>query len=60
VPDLFVDTGAFDAASDRSDRHHVSASDVFKTRGESGDLVTTDHVLVETWILLRARLGRDR
>jgi predicted nucleic acid-binding protein len=31
---------------------------VFEARGVAGELVTSDHVFVETWCLLRARLGR--
>ncbi|MGH8935227.1 MAG: hypothetical protein ACRDXD_02985 [Acidimicrobiia bacterium] len=27
--------------------------------GDARDLLTTDHVLVETWLLLRHRLGRS-
>jgi predicted nucleic acid-binding protein len=52
---LFVDTSAWYAAADRSDRSHERAKTVLSV-GEP--LVTTDHVLVETWILLRHRLGR--
>jgi uncharacterized protein len=54
---LYVDTSAWYAAADRSDASHVRAKEVL-----SGDasLVTSDHVLVETWQLLRHRLGRDR
>lgn len=55
---LFVDTSAFYAAADRSDRHHEEAALVFQTRAIPGELVATDHVVVETWLLLRARLGR--
>ncbi len=55
---LFVDTGAFYAVADASDRHHADAAATFTTRAATGDLVTTDHVVVETWCLLRARLGR--
>lgn len=56
---LFVDTGAFYAAADRADAHHVESAATFKARGPAGDLVTTDHVFLESWFLLRARLGRD-
>lgn len=56
---LFVDTSAFYAAADRDDTHHGDASPVFQDRGTAGDLVTTDHVVVETWLLMRARLGRQ-
>jgi predicted nucleic acid-binding protein len=58
VAAIFVDTGGFYAAADASDRHHVVASALFEARGIAGDLVTSDHVFVETWCLLRARLGR--
>lgn len=55
---IFVDTSAFYAAADRSDRHHAIAAATFTARGTSGDLTTTDHVIVETWCLMNARLGR--
>jgi len=59
VPAIFVDTGGFYAAADASDRGHAAARTWFETRGTTGDLVTSDYVFVETWCLLRARLGRD-
>ena len=59
MPALFVDTGAFYAVADRSDRHHEAAAGMFQLRARNGDLVTSDYVFVETWCLLRARLGRD-
>lgn len=45
---LFVDTSMWYAAADRDDRNNRRAKEVL-----SGDepLVTTDHVLVETWWL---------
>lgn len=53
---LFVDTSAWYAAADGGDRSHDRARDVLT----SGDpLVTTDHVLLETWLLLRHRLHRQ-
>jgi predicted nucleic acid-binding protein len=55
---LFVDTGAFFATADTSDRHHEAAKATFVARGTAGDLVTSDHVVIETWYLLRSRLGR--
>jgi predicted nucleic acid-binding protein len=58
VTDLFVDTGAFYAAADLTDTHHAAAVRVFGSRGTQGELVTTDHVVLESWFLLRARLGR--
>jgi predicted nucleic acid-binding protein len=53
---LFVDTSAWYAAADRGDRSNSRAVDVL-SQGER--LVTTDHVLVETWLLLRHRLHRE-
>lgn len=51
---LFVDTSAFYAAADAGDRSHTRAAELLR----EGGLVTTDHVLVESWLLLRARGGR--
>lgn len=51
----FVDTSAFYAAADRGDASHERARIVLS--GVDG-LVTSDHVLVETWTLIRHRLGR--
>jgi predicted nucleic acid-binding protein len=53
---LFVDTSAWYAAADRGDASNARAKELL-----SGDeaRVTTDHVLVETWWLLRSRLGRS-
>ena len=57
---LFVDTGGFYAAADASDRNHAAAYALFEARGMAGDLVTSDYVFVETWCLIRARLGREQ
>ncbi len=51
----FVDTSAFYAAADSGDRSHIRATEVL---GAANRLVTSDHVLVESWILIRARGGR--
>ena len=52
---LFVDTSIWYAAADKSDASNSRAKAVL-----SGDeaLVSTDHVLIETWTLIRHRLGR--
>jgi uncharacterized protein len=53
---LYVDSSTFYAAADRGDRDNGDAKRVLS----SGDrLVTSDHVLVETWFLLARRLGRE-
>lgn len=52
---LFVDTSAFYAAVDRGDGSHDRAITML---GGGDRLLTSDHVLIETWLLLRYRLGR--
>ncbi|MBA2765736.1 MAG: PIN domain-containing protein [Solirubrobacterales bacterium] len=51
---LFVDTSVFFAAAYRPDHNNEAAKSVL---GAGEDLVTTDHVLVETWLLLQRRAG---
>ena len=53
---LFVDSSAFYAAADAGDASHPRATAVLAA-GEA--LITSDHVLVESWLLVRHRLGRD-
>lgn len=53
---LFVDSSAFYAAADRGDVSHDRASDILRS---AGALITTDHVLIETWLLLQRRIGAD-
>ena len=52
---LFVDTSIWYAAADSSDLNSARAKAILKS-GEP--LFTTDHVLVETWTLLRYRIQR--
>jgi predicted nucleic acid-binding protein len=52
---LFVDTSVWYAAADKSDAGNSRAKAVLSAREP---LVTTDHILVETWMLIRYRLGR--
>ena len=52
---LFVDTSIWYAAADSSDRGNSRAKAILKS-GET--LVTSDHVLVETWTLLHHKLDR--
>jgi len=52
---LFVDTSIWYAAADASDLSNIRARAILSS-GEM--LVTTDHVLVETWTLIRNRLHR--
>ncbi len=50
---LFVDTSVWYAAVDRSDIDNARARAILQS-GEA--LTTSDHVLLETWILLRQRI----
>lgn len=52
---LFVDTSIWYAAVDSSDISNAPAKRILSA-GEP--LVTTDHVLIETWTLIRYRIGR--
>ncbi|MGH2572703.1 MAG: type II toxin-antitoxin system VapC family toxin [Actinomycetota bacterium] len=51
---LFVDTSAWYAAADTGDRSNQRAIKVLRSEEP---MVTSDHVLVETWLLIRRRLG---
>ena len=53
---LFVDTSIWYAAADSSDRCNARAKSILSS-GEA--LVTSDHILIETWTLLRHRIQRD-
>ena len=53
---LFVDTSVWYAAPDRGDRGNPRAKEILSAADRR---VTTDHVLIETWLLLRHRLNRD-
>jgi predicted nucleic acid-binding protein len=52
---LFVDTSMWYAAADSSDISNSLAKGILSA-GEP--LVTSDHVLIETWTLIRHRIGR--
>ena len=52
---LFVDTSIWYAAADSSDRSNARSKAILKS---GGTLVTSDHVLVETWTLLHHKLDR--
>lgn len=54
---VFVDTSCWYAAADDDDASHHRAAE--RLEEFSGQLLTSDHVLVETWYLAASRLGRD-
>ncbi len=51
---VFVDTSAFYAAADRGDTNHEAAIEALSI---ADGLLLTDHILLETWTLLRHRIG---
>jgi uncharacterized protein len=58
VTDVFVDTSAFFALANLADQHHNEAVGAYEATVGQDDFTTSDHVIVETWYLLRSRLGR--
>lgn len=54
---VFVDTSVWYAAADRDDASHRRAAALLQRY--AGRLLTSDHVLVETWYLAASRLGPD-
>ncbi len=52
---LFVDTSAWYAAADSGDVANSRAREIL---GSGESLLTTDHILIETWTLLRFRVHR--
>jgi predicted nucleic acid-binding protein len=51
---VFVDSSAWYAALDAADAGHVATATLLNTHGPQ---MMTDHVLVETWLLVARRLG---
>ncbi|MDE2291044.1 MAG: PIN domain-containing protein [Elusimicrobia bacterium] len=54
---VFIDTGAFYALADDSDRNAGPARTYFRARLGQSDFVTSDAVLFESWTLIRNKLG---
>lgn len=52
----FVDTGVLFAAAVQRDARHQRACRLLETIAADGTF-TTDHVLLETWLMIRARAG---
>jgi predicted nucleic acid-binding protein len=59
VTTLFVDTSAFYAIADGDDRHHRGALAALHASAGTEPVVTSDHVVVESWLLICSRLGRS-
>lgn len=55
---MLVDTGAWYAIADMSDRHHERASRFYADHVGQTSFVTTDLIVAETWALLNSHLSR--
>ena len=55
---MLVDTGAWYAVADASDRHHEEARRFYLAQAPQGRFVTTDVIVAETWALLSSHLCR--
>ncbi len=56
---MIVDTGAWHAVADSSDRHHLDARRFYLEHAPLGTFVTTDLIVAETCALVSAHLGRE-
>ena len=54
---FLIDTGAFYALADDSDRNAVAARAFYRKRLETDDFTTTNAVVLESWTLIRNKLG---
>lgn len=55
----FIDTSAFYALADESDRYHLPARKVYEELIGKEELFTTDYILLECWSLIAHHLGRN-
>jgi len=53
---VFVDSSAWFAAANVKDRNNAAAK---RLLAASGNLITTDYVLVESWLLMRRQIHRQ-
>jgi len=56
---VFVDTSAWFALESRRDRNHQRASELLPTLARSRPLITSNHVLGESYTLMRKQLGHE-
>lgn len=55
---MLVDTGAWYAIADSSDRHHQAARRFYTEHAGRTALATTDLIVAEFWALISSHLGR--
>ncbi|MBI5602881.1 MAG: PIN domain-containing protein [Deltaproteobacteria bacterium] len=56
---ILVDTGAWYAIVDTSDRHHKEAKRFYSEQVSKAPFITTDLILAETWTLINSHIGRS-
>ncbi len=56
---IFVDTSAICALSDKDDQRHRPAAQFFATLSSHTQLVISDFILLESWIVIERRVGRN-
>lgn len=54
---ILIDTGAFYALADDSDRNAADARAFFRKHLETEEFITTNAILLESWTLIRNKLG---
>src|SRR5438034_809767 len=55
---MLVDTGAWYAIADASDRHHQEAREFYTEHAGRTAFVTTALIVAESWALVQSHLGR--
>jgi predicted nucleic acid-binding protein len=56
---VFLDTGAWLALADRSDAHHKEAARILRDLHEQCQLLTTNLVVAESYVLILRTLGHE-
>ena len=56
---VFVDTSAWFALESRNDKNHQRASELLSSLARSRSLITSNHVLGESYTLMRKLLGHE-
>lgn len=57
---IFVDTGAWVAVADEDDAHHRSAASIFPSLlKQYGELITSNLIVAETYVIILRELGHD-
>ncbi len=55
---ILVDTGAWYAIVDSSDRHHKEAKRFYSDQASKSSFLTSNLILSETWTLINSHIGR--